>query len=349
MSANLRLYEIRSAAYHLLEESIRNTVGTPLVSIAKAGDGRQRAGFWTLTFTDVVPSVSAKVVVASDDPHDPSRNASGVTIALDGTTIHTQVIKGLGIVFSSSASFTGAWTARAYYGGYYNTGDATEQSVTRAGTVEAGSDSTEKRIACRNDGADLSATSTVRAVNGVYFEEVAGTPLVSIDYTEVPATANFAPGYLLTFANKNTAPTPDVIDVLIDGLTYDVKRIDTGVAFPGGAGVPIDSATVLEWTAGPLTGVRFVLFASTANSDQARVFVSDGARLVKIAPDLSGSPGVYQAASTPLQLTEDGGLVNGEVGPSNTAFFWTKVSTQVSDSPVGNERHWRFVTRGLSV
>lgn len=349
MAANLRLYEILSATYHSLEESKRDVVGTAIISVAKAGNGLQRAGIWTLTFNTVNPGVSAVCVVASADPHDPSRNSGGVAVLLDGSTVHTNVIEGLGLVFSSGVGFNSSWTSTVYYGAYYDSGAAADRSITRVGQVTAGASSTARRIAVRNDGADLAASAQVVVVNGVRFTHGSGTPFVKLEYTEISQTANFDPGYAITFANKNTTPTPDVVDILVDGSTYDVKRIDTGEAFPGGSAVPMDGATVLEWTSGPLTGLRFVLASSTANSDTATIFVSDGARLVKIAPDVSGSEGTYQAGTTALQLTEDGGLNAGEIGAAATAFFWTKVVTQGSDSPVGNERHWRFVAKGLSV
>jgi len=285
--------------------------------------------------------------VTSLDPHDPSRS-TGTAVLLDGTTVHTDVIEGLGLVFSSSGSFNSSWTAQVYYGAFYDSSDQTENSILRFGTIVAGDDSGAQRLAIRNDGGDLSASTTIQVVNGVRFVFVSGTPLVLVDYTEGNPTANFNPGYDMTFDNK-VVGSPSTVDVLIDGNNYDIQRIDTGTSFPGGAGVPMDGNTVLEWTSGPLTGVRFVLSTALTDTDEATLYVSDGARLVQFAPDLSGSPGTYQAGTTPLQLTEDGGSNPGEVGPAATAFCWIKIHSLATDSPVGNERFSRLVLKGLSV
>lgn len=347
MAANLRLYTIKGGTYFLLEESLLNVVGTPLISVAKAGNGLQRSGLWTLAFNTVVPGVSAVCVVTCDAPHDPSIS-TGVAVALDGTTVHKGVIEGLGLVFSSSGSFNSSWTGKVYYGEFHDVADNSDNATLNAGIVVAGASSSAKRIACRNDGGDQAASCTVRVVNGVRNVPLSGTPIVSIDYTDVSQAPNMSPGYLMTFANKVTGP-PATIDVLIDGGTFDIQRLDTGDVFPGGAGVPMDGTTVLLFLSGSLAGLRFVLASSTANTDQERLYVSDGARLWKIAPDLGGSPGTYQPATTALQLTEDGGSTPGQLLPSNTAFFWTQLVTLGTDSPVGNERFTRFIVEGLGV
>jgi len=348
MAANLRLYSLKGGTYFLLEESKRDTVGTAIISVAKAGDNLQRSGIWTLTFNTVVPGVSATCVVTATDPHDPSNNPSGTSVVLDGSTVHYDVIEGLALVFSSSGSFNSSWTSVVYYGVFYDSSDSSTNSILRNGIIVAGNSSTPERISVRNDGSDLSASTTVQVVNGVRFVATSGDPFVLIDHTDVNPTANFSPGYAITFANK-VSGSPDTIDILIDGGTYDVERIDTGASYPGGAGVPMDGTTVLEWTSGSLSGVRFVLATSTANTDTATIYVSDMARLIQVAPDLSGSPGTYQAATTPLQLTEDGGSNPGEIAASNVAFFWIKTVTLGTDTPVGNERFARVILKGLGV
>jgi hypothetical protein len=346
VSANLKLKKLRSATYFSLEESFRNVVGTPVISCVQSGNGLQRAGIYTLTFTAVTPGGTGTVHIATPDPHNPSRDPGGKVVNLDGATVYDNIIEGLRLVFSDGGAFNDSWTATVYYGAFYDSADATEQSVLNEGVVEAGTTVGTDRVVVENVGGDLSASSTVRVVNGVrYVNSGSSIPFTKIDYTEVSQTANFDPGYGISFANSATG----VIDIRVDGLTYDVKRIDTGVIFPGGAGVPRDSLTVLEWTAGPLTGLRFVLNTSTANGSTATIYVADGARFIELAPDVSGSAGTWQAGTTPLTLTEDGGAIIGEIGAGTRAFFHQRVKSLSTDSPVGNQRHWRYILRGLGV
>lgn len=345
MAADLRLKKLRSATYWSLEESFRNSVGTPIISVAKAGNGLQRAGIYTLTFTAVTPGGTGTCIISTTDPHNPSRDSGGKVVNLNGSTAYTNIVEGLSIVFSSSGSFNDSWIGIVYYGAFRDTTDSTDQSVLNEGIVEAGTTAGTDRVVVDNVGSDLSASTTVRVVNGVRYVLTSGSSITKIDYTEISQTANFSPGYAITFANAATG----IIDIRVGGLTYNVRRIDTGVTFPGGAGVPRDDTTWLEWEAGPLTGLRFILSASTGNTSTATIFVSDGARLVEIAPDVAGSAGTWQAATTPLQLTEDGGGILGEIGPGEKAFFHQRVKSLSTDSPIGNQRHWRYVLRGLGV
>lgn len=346
MAANLRLYSLKGATYFSLEESIRNTIGTPLVSVAKAGNNLQRAGLWTLTFQTVVPAVSATCIVSSADPHDPSRNLTGVTVSLNGTTVHTNIVQGLGLVFSNGGGFNSTWEAKVYYGVFYDTSDSTENSILRVGTVVAGADSTPRRLAVRNDGSDLSAASEVTVVNAITVTAGSGTPVKTLAYTEQNAIANFTPGYAITFANRVAGP-PVLIDVRIDGSTYDMMRMDTGVIYPGGAGVVADGNTVLQWVSGPLTGIQVILNTSVANTDTINFKVSDASSKVQTAPDMGGAPGTWQSGIVPLALTEDGWNVNGEIRAGMIAFYWQRVHTMATDSPIGNQRVGRIILKGL--
>lgn len=348
MPANLRPYFLKGGNYFSLEESFRNLVGTPIISVTKAPSNRQRSGIYTLTFNTVVPGVSAICMIATADPHDPSRNVGGESVLLDGTTQQVSIVEGLSIVLSAAGAFNSTWSAVIYYGVFFDTTDSTENSILRFGTIVAGADSAEKRIAVRNDGSDLAASCQAIAVNAITQEDVSGNPIKSVGYTETSAVTNFNPGYLVTFSNR-LAGTPVHIDVRVDAATYDLIRLDTGVVFPGGAAVPADGLTQLQWTSGPLTGIIIVLNTSVANTDQTRFRVSDASNQIKIAPDLAGAAGTYQSGTVPLQLTEDGGAIPGEIRAGMVGFFWMKVHTLGTDSPANNQRVGRLVLRGLGV
>lgn len=347
MASNLNLYFTQSALDWGLEESFRSSVGTPIIAIRKRGNFQQRSDIYRLTFSAVVPGTSATCHVATDQPHNPSRNTPGVAVVLDGTTWNANVIEGLEIQFSSSGSFTSAWAAQVFYGSFWDTVALTENHILDVGTVVAGNTTTAKRIKVKNDGADLGASCTIRAVNGVRIknDQAIDRPFTKMEYTTVSQTVNFSPGYAISFANK----VGSVIDIKVDGLNRDVKRVDTGVVFPGGAAVPADGVVLLEWTTGPLTGLRFILSSSVANADTATIFVSNGAQYVEIAPDVSGVAGTWQAGTTPLTLTQDGGSQTGEIAAAAAAFFHRRVKTIATDSPVGNQRHAQLVTEALGV
>ena len=87
----------------------------------------------------------------------------------------------------------------------------------------------------------------------------------------------------------------------------------------------------------------------TDNSDTATIYIADGAQFVEIAPDVSGVPGTWQAGTTQLVLTEDGGGTAGEIGPGNTAFYWQRFKSGGAATPDLNIRLWSavYVAKGV--
>jgi len=85
------------------------------------------------------------------------------------------------------------------------------------------------------------------------------------------------------------------------------------------------------------------------NTPTATIYISDGAQFVETAPDVSGVPGTWQAGTTQLELTEDGGTTQGEIGPGNTAFYWQRFKSGGAATPDLNIRLWSavYVTKGV--
>src|SRR5258708_6274069 len=98
-----------------------NTVGTPLVNAVDNASGEAIPDIYLLTFTTVVASTSAKVVVTAS-PANPYNNAGGISILLNNSATYTNIIPGITLgPFSNSGSFSNLWTAQVRVGTYYGT------------------------------------------------------------------------------------------------------------------------------------------------------------------------------------------------------------------------------------
>lgn len=358
MSTTLNEYKIYSATYKRLDggggedESWRNIVGTPVISIITNGEGNLLAGLYTLTFAtgSVVPGVTATCKINSADPKNPNINLVGVTVQIDGSTLNINVIRGLSIVFSSSGSFTESWSAEVYVGAYYDAVPGVER-VTAFGTIDAGDTSDEERLAIRNDGSTIGIDCSVQIVNKTRFVHTNGTPFAKMYQLQLNPTADAdLDGEPVTFSNY-TAGSPKTIDMQVGGVGYNMENLNTGESHPGGAALEIDGTTPYKFADGTkYQGVVIVLSTTIVdNTPTADIFISDGAQFVEIAPDLSGAAGTWQDGTTNLELTEDGGSNPGEIGPANTAFYWQRFKCGGAATPDLNMRLWAaiYVAKGV--
>jgi hypothetical protein len=298
-----------------LDISHANTVGTPIATSALTYTGEAFGGRYTIAFSSVTPGTSATATLTTESSLHP-RSGFSKTVALDGTA-ETELIPGASLTFSNSGSFTNSWT------GYVDLGDY-------AGVINAGTGAgTETKLAVVNTGTTvLSSCAIVVARPKVKLYRKTGTGpndgLESIKAYTTGAT-EYAPAgvttrYVVSFANLNTAPTPDTIDVLVDGvLITTVQSVDeAGAPTSNSAGLRRDGSSRYRVLSGGLTGTEFVIGSAAANAHVSNVTVWDS-RHVQIAPDNSGSPGTWGTSN--VTLTQSGKPA-GEIHVAGAAYFW---------------------------
>jgi len=358
MSTQLNEYMIDAGAYKRLDgaggenQSWRNTTGTPIVSVAPNTEGNLIAGIYNISFAtgSVVPGVSATALIGCSDPKNPNINTSpGVTVNLNGSTANKNVIRGLDIVFSSSGSFNESWAGKVYVGAYF-VSPSQETRVTAFGTQDAGVTSAAQRLAIRNDGSTIGIDCSVKIVNKARFKHTNGTPFLKMWQVQANPTADTdLLGRAVTFSNY--VPSPKTIDMQVGGIGYTMVNLNTGLTHPNGAALIIDGVTPYKFIDGSkYQGVVIILDMSIVdNTPTATIYISDGAQFVEIAPDISGTPGTWQAGTTPLTLTEDGGSNPGEIGPAETAFYWQRFKSGGAATPDLNMRMWAavYVAKGV--
>lgn len=178
---------------------------------------------------------------------------------------------------------------------------------------------------------DLPRIVLVRKVGGA-----AGGLKYIRPYTTGAAT-NDDPGtleplpYALTFANLDTAATPDEIDVKIDGSAITtVRRVDTNTTSDS-LQLRRDGTERYRIESGDLAGAEFVVNAAAANADTANIFVFLR-RFIEIAPDVSGSPGTW--GTTSVTLTESGQAA-GVITAGGAAYYWRRMSVPAGSTSWG--------------
>lgn len=318
----------------------------PVTAMTVLDDGRLVAGIYYISFSSVSPGVSGVAVISASDPNNPwVTNAIGVTLDDDQTTsgtgtAHDNIIGGLRLYFSESASFATSWTAKIIVGGYFSSsGVATP--IASFGTLAAGATSSQKKLGIKNTG-DADCTDCVLGIYpGTYFKNITGTPIDKVKVISKSATEG---KYALTTTNYNGVPTPHECDVYVARYTYNYTTSAWDLA----------SASSLKGTFGItgtsqhttiITGMEITLDTSISGNTAANIYIesSSGAQ---IAPDISGTPGSW-VSSSDVVLTESGG-VTGTIQDGNTAYAWLRIVSSSSDKP-GNVRKFTLRPSGSSL
>jgi hypothetical protein len=264
-------------------------------------------------------------------------------VTADDATVNKDVVPGVGIVFSSSSA--SGWTAKVSVGGFMDSGGSVATRF-NVGTIEAGNMSTQRRIAAVNVGSEDSSTTEVYALPGLY---IGGTDVDEYiaflkNHTDPSRHALATPGdYVITFQDYQSG-TPDTADVYVnkDG-GGDVKCIEDAdldeTLYQYGVSGYIDGNDALP-------GMAISIYDNgDPTSKTFTVYVREGDDWIEFAPDVTGSPGTWQAG--PLTLTESGETA-GTITASGYAFFWVRVNVPLSASP-GDMRFAMLRSRGLTV
>lgn len=293
-----------------------NTNGTPIVSVEILDFFQLLPGTYQFTFANVVAETDADVsVVCPLNPNRTRVSHPAVTVALDGVTVESSVIRGLGIVFSDSASFTNSWTATINIGidqgSRPNFGSSLGQS-SNARKVRVENTGTDEALNCK---ARLLPKSKVWATSGEIFENVR---IFSEDLVEKITSGQIEP-YAITVSNVTGSGAAKTFDLLVDASLVDVVLLDD-MGNPDGGEITSEDLTVVDWyriTSGDLTGLEFLLSQAAIVTDTANLLVFS-VRFVRIAPDENGSAGTF--GTTDVVLTEEDQPA-GAIRAGGFAFF----------------------------
>ena len=315
-----------------------NTVNTPIVSASWLGNGQAVAGVYTLV---VDTTGAAAVDITAADAKNPWA-ATGIPITADGSTQNDDVLPGVGIVFSATAS-TG-WTGKISIGATMDSGGVTADRL-NVGIVEAGDTSTARRIAAVNVGDEDSAQTNVYALPGFYLDGP-GVELYVAELKLHPDPSRHgsavAGDFEITFADYQSGTSPKTVDVYVDGTkAIEDAKLDGVTAYYYGSGNGYVDA------ADKLVGLSIIL-ANDPGDPSAKTFdlyVREGSSWCELADDSGGSPGTWGAG--PLELTESG-EVAGLITPAGFAYFHHRLNLPVGASP-GALRLFTIRVRGLTI
>ena len=312
-----------------------NTVNTPLVSASYLDNGEAVAGVYT-----IVGASASTVNITAEDPKN-ELIGLGISVTADDVTVNKDVLAGVGLVFSSSLA-TG-WTAKISIGALMATDGGTTARL-NVGIVEAGSISTQRRIAAVNVGSEDSAETEAYGLPGVFIEGTDVELFVKAltNHSSPSRHALATPADLaLTFADYQTGP-PQTADLYVDATkAIEDAQMDGAELYEHGSGNGyIDAADKLKGL-----GIIFMDAPGDPSAKSFTAHVRGSYDWYEFAEDVAGSPGTWQAG--PLTLTEDGELA-GVITASGTAYFWVRVNVPLSATP-GDMRLCNIRVRGLSI
>ena len=309
-----------------------NTVSTPVTAAEWLADGEAISDVYTIAAT----SSSTVNVTAEDTKNEVV--GTGISVTADDSTWNYGVIPGCRFKFSSSLA--SGWTAKVSIGALMDSGGSCSDRF-NVGVTQAGTTSTQRRIVAVNVGSEDSADTEVYALPGFYLEDDAQPHIVTLqNHTDPARHASAVPGdFDITYADYQSG-SPDTADVLVDGTkTIEDAELDGATLYQYGVSGYIDGAD-------KFLGLG-IIFADGGDptSETHTFYVRAGHAYVEFAPDVTGSPGSWQAG--PLTLTESGES-SGVITASGVCNFWVRLNVPGSASP-GTRKMFNLRARGLTV
>lgn len=339
---SLRPKDATGASFLDLRHS--NTTGTLLSATPTLdGSGREIGDEYTLTASAVAlgsPN-TCTITVTCASALGPYHNDVYTGVVCDGATTRDDIIPGVVLTFSSSGSLANGWASKVYVGlwaGLITAGNpagtrlswATGIGTPGTGSVSPGEESFIAKIQLVNTGATVltgcalklypraklvlksgaRAFNSIQVVNSSPTEKLSGDQIMPINFT---------------FANLDTAATPDEIDVVMDGgAAFDVLDVDAGTTTTS-TQLKMDGATRYQITEAGANclGVIFTLATTATNTSAENVLVFN-VRHIQTALDVSGSPGTWGTSA--LTLTQSG-EPSGNINPAGAVNVWIKIDT----------------------
>ena len=315
-----------------------NTISTPIVGCEWLDDGEAISDVYTVAATS-----GTAVNVTADDPKNEVAE-TGISVTADDSTWNYGVVPGCRIQFSSSLA--NGWTGVISIGALMDSGGSTSDRF-NTGIVLSDDMSAQRRHAAVNVGSEDSAETEVYSLPGFYVADDAQPWIKTIqNHTALARQASaVAADIEITYADYQSG-SPDTADVLtnIDGggavKTIEDAKLDGSELYQYGSG-----NGYIDGVDG-LLGLGIIFNDNGDPTSQAHdLFVRTGFAWMEFAPDVTGSPGTWQAG--PLTLTELG-ETTGTITAGGYAYFWTRMVVPGSATP-GTRKLFNLLARGLTV
>ncbi|HEX8087768.1 MAG TPA: hypothetical protein VF762_02875 [Blastocatellia bacterium] len=301
-----------------------NTTGTPLVSAAPNFDGRAISDLYSLTFTSVIAGTSATVHVNAQSSRNPYEGTSA-SVNLDGTTVYSNIIPGVDLVFSSSGTFASSWSATVAVGLAWG--------LKNAFPPDAGTASDGVRVRVHNTGTGTGSGCKARLLSALKAYKKTGTVVAklrgfSADADEKLDGSQVAP-YALTASAVSGSGASKTMTIEIDGDPFDTLNLGDETT---GDNTGLNVVDFYQVTSGPLEGMEFKLSQSAVNGDAVNVLVFSK-RFAQIAPDVGGAPGDW--GTSDVSLTEEG-EADSDITADGLAYFWMRVLVPANGNSQSN-------------
>lgn len=321
-----------------------NTTGS-LISATPTldGSGREIGDVYTLVASAVALGApnTCTITVTSASGLGPYDGGVFAGVVCDGATTRDDIVPGVVLTFSSSGSLANGWTSTVSVGlwaGLITAGNpggtqiswASGINLPGSGVVSSGDPSFIAKILMTNTGASVLTGCALRLLPRAKLVKKSGNrAIASIRVVNTTPTEHDVGGQIqpinFTFANLDTAATPDEIDVLMDAVAaFDVTEVETGTPLTS-TQLKMDGTEYQIAESGAYCeGVIFALASTATNASEENVLVFN-VRHVEIALDNAGTPGTW--GTTDLVLTQSG-QPSGNINPAGACAVWVRIDTQ---------------------
>jgi hypothetical protein len=265
------------------------TQGSAIVDAYRIYDGREVGGqTYYLSYSNITSTHVDVTITAAYSGN--SQNATTVTIARDGTTLHRNIVRGWVIALSASGSFATSWKSTVHDGLEVpasccipgNPEGLTYDFTTGLPAIltdqGAGAPAMRGILNIRNVSGELAVNTRAVLMTPAALKPIAGAGIYeSAQVGSMEPKLGAPPGYkvepyVITFDNLDTVPAPDTIDVLIDGVTYAAVKVSTGEAVTTET-VDRNGTSRYQVTDGDLSNWTFVVASTATDSDSAELRV----------------------------------------------------------------------------
>lgn len=274
-----------------------NTTGSAVSTATPNDRGELIAGVYDLTFANVVPGVSADVTVVASSANNPY-NRTTVGVALDGSTVYSDLVGGADLVFSGSGSFSNTWASQIRCG--------LDFGVFNAFPPDAGTPSDSRQIQIENDGAANAEGCVARLLTMAkrFRKNVSEVVFALVKPFAENATEKLDGDKVIPYEasveNVSGSGSGKTMDLKFDGATVTVKNLTTQAT---AASTGLNVVDRYRVTTGDLQDLVFKLSQDASEDDVENVLIFEP-RFTEIAEDVGGGPGTF--GTSDVTLTESG-------------------------------------------
>lgn len=296
-----------------------NTSGAAIAAVSDLNTGEALADEYSLILS-AVGGGTGTVTVDTLSPNNPYKGRVVSGVVLNGATVNTNVIPGIGIVFAGASANGNAGTV--YVGLYLGAFDAfgvdagQPFAVTRHRVVNTGSGPVSNALA------SLLTHSVMLRQIGNALSRVA--PFA--DGATEKETGDRTQPYNLVISAVAGSGAGKTCSLSVDGVVVPAAQLtdlNTGAAVSGVGLKAISGQSYRFADPHALEGLEFSIDPNCANGDEANVLIFN-VRHIQIAREVAGAPDAADWGTDPVTLTQSGQAA-GTIQPAGEAFFYTRV------------------------